>query len=126
MALLYRAMIRDADGAPAIGNSARELGIRLVLDIEVDDESMVEPLTGGMSVSHEVEYLPAHRRPRDHGGTGPDPLWVIDEESLVEGLVRRDDHELEGHAFVEPAWRMRLDDYEDLLALTRDDWRIHA
>jgi hypothetical protein len=119
-------MIQDSDGQPMVGDSARKLGVRPVLDIDVDDEAMVDPLSGGMSASRAIEHLPVHRRPREHGGTGPDPLWMIDEEALPQGLACRDDDELEGHVFIEPAWRMLLDDYEVLLALTRADWRMNA
>jgi hypothetical protein len=91
----------------------------------MDDEGMVDPESGGMSVSPESpEYLPTHRRPPSLGGTGLDPCWEIADEELGEGLVYRvDEDEPLPHGFVEPAWRMHLDEYEDLLAATRELWR---
>jgi hypothetical protein len=72
------------------------------------------------------EGLPYHRLPPDHGGSGKDTLWVIDSDELVEGLIYRpDDAAPDRHGFIEPGQRMRLDDFEDLLASTRDSWR-HA
>jgi hypothetical protein len=126
MPLLYRAMREDGEGHPEVGESARRLGARPGIDIPVDDEEEVEPFTGGMSVSPDSpDHLPAHRRPPSHGGTGLDPVWELASEDLVDGLVYRpDDARPEAHGFVEPAWRMRFDEYNDLLALTRADWRL--
>jgi hypothetical protein len=122
-------MIEAADGRPEVGRSARKLGVRPGIgparDIPTDGD-YVDPLTGGMSVSREIQHLPVHRRPRAHGGTAVDPLWGIGEEALTEGLVCRDDVEIEGHVFIEPAWRMLLSEYEGALALTRDKWWIYA
>jgi len=114
----------DDDGFPRVGSSARTLGVRDdESDIEVDDDGLVHPYTGGMSVGLRPEDLPEHRRPQAFGGTGDDPLWVIEESDLVDGLRYTEDGELPGHGFIEPAGIMRLDEYEDLLALTREDWR---
>jgi hypothetical protein len=127
MPLLYRAMEEDGEGRPFVGSTARCLGIRAGDDIPVDDEGEVEPFSGGMSVTpHTPAELPFFRRPPSYeGGTGKDPAWEIDSGNLGEGLVYRpDDARPDTHGFVEPAWRMRLDEYEDLLALTRDSWRL--
>jgi hypothetical protein len=105
--------------------TARGLGVRSLIDIPVDEDGMVEPETGGMSVSPESpEHLPVHRRSESFGGTGPDPVWEISDEELGEGLIYREDYvESLPHGLVEPAWRMRLDEYEDLLGATRTLWR---
>jgi hypothetical protein len=124
MATLYRAMIKDSDGKPLVVPTARGLGVRPVIDIPVDDEGRVEPESGGMSVARDdPAYLPPHRRPPSHGGTGSDPVWEIDEEELGEALVCRLDVPPEGHGLVEPLLVMTLDDYELALAETRDGWR---
>jgi hypothetical protein len=124
MALLYRGMRPNQDGLPRVGPSARMLGIRDDgSDIEEDEEGLVHPYTGGMSVGLTPDDLPEFRRPPEFGGTGDDPLWVIDEDDLVQGLRYTEDVELPGHGFIEPAWSMRYDEYEDLLALTREDWK---
>ncbi len=79
-----------------------------------------------MSVAYETpQNLPEHRRPPNHGGTGPDPVWELDEGDLAEGLAYREDEELLGHGFIEPAWTMELSDYEEALAVTRSSWRIN-
>lgn len=126
MPLLYRAMEEDGEGHPQVGQSARRLGVRPGTDIPVDDEDEVEPYTGGMSVTPESpDRLPFFRRPPGLGGTGKDPVWEIDSDQLGENLTYRPDDASPGtHGFVEPARRMRLDDFEDLLALTRDSWTL--
>jgi hypothetical protein len=123
--VLYRAMIQDSDNRPEVGPSARKLGVRPFLDIAPDEDYFVDPDTGGMSVSPDTPaHLPDHRRPRTHGGTGDDPLWAIHDHQLVEGLEYRPDGNRVDHGFIEPKYRMRFDEYEDLLASTRDDWRL--
>ncbi len=119
-------MEEDGEGHPRVNRTARGLGVRPGDDIPVDDEYEVEPFTGGMSVTpHSPEGLPFFRRPPGHGGTGKDPVWVLESAELGEGLIfRPDDHSPETHGFVEPAYRMRLDDYEDLLALTHNAWQL--
>lgn len=81
---------------------------------------------GGMSVTPDSpEGLPFFRLPPGFGGTGKDPVWELDTEELGEGLIYRpDDASPDTHGFVEPAQRMRLDDFEDLLAGTRNSWRL--
>jgi hypothetical protein len=119
-------MTEDGEGRPQVGPSARRLGVRPGTDIPVNDDDEVEPFAGGMSVSPDSpQHLPEHRRPEGHGGTGLDPVWEFDTSALGDGLVYRpDDSRPEAHGFIEPAWRMRLDEYEDLLALTRDSWKL--
>jgi hypothetical protein len=70
--------------------------------------------------------LPDHRRPKSLGGTGSDPVWVLMERHLPDGLQCRDDPDLEGHAFLEPSWRMPIQDYELLLGETRPRWKEHT
>ena len=82
---------------------------------------MVDPDAGGMSVAFQPDHLPTWRRPPEHGGDGPDPLWEMDENELPDGLVCRADSPT--HATIEPAGRMPLEDYEDLLAETGDLWK---
>jgi hypothetical protein len=130
---LYRAMIDDGEGRPLVVPTARGLGVRFVSDdpelsdILADDEGLVGPGDGGMSVCPETpEYLVLHRRPPSYGGTGKDPVWEIADEELGEGLMYRQDTDADAprpHGLVEPDRRMRLDEYEDLLAATREAWR---
>jgi hypothetical protein len=116
------------DGGPLVAPTARSLGARSEIDVLVDEEDgHVEPGTGGMSVAQDsAEHLPVHRRPPSHGGTGPDPIWVIDEDDLGEALMYRLEEPPPGHGLVEPAWRMPFEDYEIALAETRDSWTESA
>jgi hypothetical protein len=67
--------------------------------------------------------LPAFRRPSEFGGTGKDPVWVIDEVDLPPGLVYRADPDREGHGVLEPAEEMFLAEYETAIASTQERWR---
>jgi hypothetical protein len=84
MATLFRSMKEDlSDQHPLAEWSARGLGVRPGIDISVDDFGLVESGAGGMSVSQDdPAFLPEHRRPPSHGGTGPDPLWTLEENNL--------------------------------------------
>jgi hypothetical protein len=82
-------MLPDEYGLPRVGATGRTLGARLGYseddigpedrigpgdridaDIPVDEDGMVQPHTGGMSVAlPPVENLRPHRRPPKHGGT---------------------------------------------------------
>ena len=117
-------MKRATDGVPKAGRSARTLGARPDTDVRIDDTGQVHPGTGGMSVSpDDPENLPTHRRPPEYGGSGPDPVWVIDSDDLLPGLgYRPDPYDPEGHGFVEPQTEMSFGDYESLLNQTRDSW----
>jgi hypothetical protein len=120
MRVVYRTMIKDADGRPLVGRHARRLGVRPIWDIPIDEEGVVAPETGGMSVNRSLSELPRHRRPRSQGGTGDDPAWKLSVSDLPDSLVFRQDST--SHAVIEPAYAMELGDYEDALAVTRDSW----
>ena len=107
--LYYRGMI-DENGRPKIGRSARLLGVRLGIDINIkhmpvnslDEQGYLLPEserefqgelvdvairnTGGMSVSLSIEALPAPRKPAKFGGYGKDPLWQIDDSNITGDL----------------------------------------
>lgn len=116
-------MRTDVDGLPAVGPTARTLGIRRDgTDIDIAEDGTVHPHTGGMSAAIAPEYLVEHRRPEKFGGRGKDPLWMIRSESLGEGLRYTEDEELAGHVLIEPVSEMSLAEYEEWLASTREDW----
>jgi hypothetical protein len=110
---------------PQLEQSARGLGVRPAIDVPAADfQEMVRPGEGGVSVAPDGPLnLPAFRRPPDFGGTGRDPVWVIDESELPPGLVYRPDPDREGHGFLEPAEEMSLAEYETAIASTQDRWR---
>ena len=119
---MFRAMQLEIDGLPKLGRSARELGIRIDVDLPVDADGWVEPGTGGMSVAvDDALNLPKHRRPRSLGGDGRDPVFSLQTRVLPDDLALRVDRR--PHALVEPARRSALQIYEAALALTRSSWR---
>lgn len=85
---------------------------------------MVEPGTGGMSVSPPpVGNLPLHRRPDEYGGRGKDPVFVLDTGKLPTNLHYRQDPEApHRHGFIEPSHRMSFEEYQGAIHTTRTLW----
>jgi hypothetical protein len=99
-------------------------------DIAPDAAGMVEPGTGGISVSPmSVWNLPAHRRPRTMGrgstGHANDAVFETAPSALVlYGLdARADPAAPTTHAFIEPATRCVLAGYQQRLGASRPTWR---
>lgn len=142
--LYYRGMAEE-NGKPKVGRSARLLGVRLGIDIDVEQmprdwldkqgyfqpDAERNPLSGepvavairntkGMSVSLSIESLPAFRRPATFGGTGKDALWQIDDRKITGELEAVQDSST--HVSILPRATMLLEKYEAALANTRNDW----
>lgn len=119
MSILYRGMRADA-GHPVIGPTARTLGVRAGIDIQVISGE-VHPDQCGLSVApDDPRWLPRFRRPRELGGTGADPVFAVDEIDLGPDLVYRSNPlDPERHGFIEPARVMTVGEYERALAAIR-------
>lgn len=141
--LYYRGMA-EQNGKPRIGRSARFLGVRPNVDIDIeqmpagciDERGYLRPeaereCTGetvavaiknakGMSVSLSIEGLPAFRKPANFGGTGRDPLWQIDDTKIPGDLEAVQDSPT--HVSILPSATMLLEKYEAALANTQNDW----
>ncbi len=144
MASLYYRGMAEQNGKPKIGRSARLLGVRPTIDIDIEQmltgcvnaqgyllteaerqyrgESATVAIrnTKGMSVSLSIEGLPAFRKPAMFGGTGKDPLWQIDDSKITGDLEAVQDSPT--HISILPSVTMLLDKYESALASTQDDW----
>jgi hypothetical protein len=126
---VYRAMIEDQDRLPKLARSARALGLRLdstpevTADIDVDTAGFVQRGRGGMSLAiGSPRNLPAHRRPREFGGTGRDPVFMLMQPFWAAVHIHVDNPE-EHHAYMEPIRRCCLEAFELELAATRRYWR---
>jgi len=124
-------MIVAVDGLPELGRSARTLGVRLSDQSPNEDVKALIPDDpvfyggGGMSVTpNDPRDLIRHRRPREFGGTGNDPVWVIDSAELPVGLDFRQDKPK--HGLIEPTRGtiLKLGDFEMLLNASRNFWKI--
>jgi hypothetical protein len=118
---VLRGMKVREDGLPKAGESPRTLGVRPNIDIPVDEDGYVRPVTGGMSVSPPPPgNLPHYRRPPNFGGTGKDPVWWLDTDQLPEELrYRPDPDNPNGHGFIEPSRRMTFEEYQRAIHRTR-------
>ena len=135
----------EENGKPKVGRSARLLGVRPGIDIDVeqmprdwlDEQGFLRPEaernswlgelvavairnTKGMSVSLSIESLPAFRRPAMFGGTGKDSLWQIDARKITGELEAVQDSST--HVSILPRATMLLEKYEAALANTQNDW----
>jgi hypothetical protein len=134
----------EANGKPKVGRSARLLGVRLGIDIDIEEmpkdwldaQGYLRPeaerkTTGelaviairsakGMSTSLSIEGLPAFRRPTAFGGSGRDPLWQIDDNKIGGDLEAVQDSAT--HVSIVPRVTMLLGKYETALANTQNDW----
>ncbi|EDN70661.1 conserved hypothetical protein [Beggiatoa sp. PS] len=118
---LYRAMKKDHSlDKPKIGNSARELGVRVTgefLDIKLVKGNIL-PDDGGLSVSPESpENLPAHRRKRD-------PIWEIHSEILLNLGLQYIEDKPGKHGLIKPLRKMSLSEYEEALFQTQQYWEL--
>ena len=128
---VYRSMKED-NGMPEIGNSARSLGARPGYgpeldtgeDILVDTRGNVHPNEGGISTAPTPEDLPDFRRPPEFGGTGKDPVWKINTNELGPDLKYVPDSST--HGTIQPNHDMSYIDYQNALARTQPFWRIHT
>ncbi|MDX2256319.1 MAG: hypothetical protein NW214_12455 [Pseudanabaenaceae cyanobacterium bins.39] len=145
MAKLYYRGMAEQNGKPKIGRSARLLGIRPNLDINIeqipvgclDEQSYLLPkaqrkLHGnivavairdskGMSVSLSIDSLPMFRKPSQFGGMGKDPLWQIDDNMITGDLEAVQDSTT--HVSIMPRVTMALEKYEAALANTQKYWQ---
>jgi hypothetical protein len=132
MPLIYRGMLRDGD-RPEIGPSRKTLGAQIPGDLS-ENEGLVKPKTGGMSVSPTWRDLPMHRVPRrlkhladEAAGNNNYECWKMGEGRfqdgvVTEGLTLRLDKPK--HGLVEPSTIMKTTKYQTYLAETRDLWII--
>ncbi len=144
MAKLYYRGMAEQNGKPKIGRSARLLGVRPNIDINVeqmpvgylDEQEYLltkseREIRGdlvtvairdnkGMSVSLSIDGLPDFRKPTKFGGTGKDPLWQIDDSYISGDLEAIQDSAT--HVSILPRTTMSLARYEAALANTQNYW----
>ena len=141
---MYRSMVPNdrTPARPSVGRSARELGVRVGVDVHPDESGNVGPNGEGMSVSRSLATLPDHRCPRrlralhpGASGNDADRVFRLGYGAFVRGAVaaglrlRPDDKPAPGHGtvthgVVEPAKSVPLGDYERDLAATQEPWDV--
>lgn len=124
---IVRGMKMDGDGKPKLGECARTLGVRIPTDISPDEDGVIRNCHCGMSVSPiPVFNLPKHRRPKEWGGIGRDPVFGIDESQLIKfDLKLIIDSNKDSHGYIAPFGDMAYTDYVARLHATKPCW-IHV
>jgi hypothetical protein len=135
----------EENGKPKVGRSARFLGVRPGIDVDVvkiprdclddkgylrsesarqsTDELVVVAIrsTKGMSTALSIESLPPFRKPTAFGGVGRDPLWQIEDSQIGGDLEAVQDSAT--HVSIMPRVSMLLERYEAALANTQNNWQ---
>lgn len=122
---LYRTFVTDEKDRPKIGVENFMLGARVPIDIKADQDGMVGPGKGGMSVTpNDPCGLPPHLRPITlAGGQSTLPVFFIASSKLGPNLrFQAAKRHPERHGFVEPAMAMKLDAYQNALGSTVSEW----
>lgn len=119
---LYRLMKVDADGKPLVGTGAMMLGVRpadsalpnrradVFASVGTDT---VRPSEGGLSCYTDPEAITIQSKKVE--------LWSLGERDLPPTLSARPAGD--PHYQIEPTRDMTLDQFQQLLAQTRDYWR---
>lgn len=68
------------------------------------------------------KFLPAHRRPPEHGGTGKDPVWGAESSAISAGTLNWV-QDKPTHGNVEPKATMKYSEYRAALEGTAGLWK---
>jgi hypothetical protein len=144
MVKLYFRGMAEENGKPKQGRSARLLGIRPGVDVDVvpmlrgwlDEQDQLLPEadrsstgteiavvlrnTKGMSSSISIQGLPPFRKPAKWGGTSTDSLWQIEDSYITGDLEAVQDSDT--HVSIMPRRTMGLARYEAAIAATQGYW----
>jgi RHS repeat-associated protein len=113
--------------SPEVGESARTLGVRPGVDVEVNSGNVAQKnragIFQGMSVAPDTPYnLFVVRRPTEFGGSGKDPVWAI-KRSLISDPNLQVIDDTPGHALVAPSKCIPYQEYKKSLETTRPLWK---
>ena len=111
---------------PEVGENSRMLGVVPGKDVEVVN-NQVSPKNSkgdyqGMSVAPSAGKLPIHRRNKEWGGTGKDPVWRIAENDILNSHDLDYHQDSPTHGVVHPRRCMPYDTYRRALEGTRTNW----
>lgn len=121
--------MKNDNGVPQTGESARTLGVRPgtgdKVDIAVSDDGMVKHGEGGMSVVPDPNNLSDFKKPPSLGGKCKDPVWVINTDCLGPKLVYKPDLPVNAtHGTIQPKYTMPYNEYVEALEATQSYWRL--
>jgi hypothetical protein len=113
------------DGKPVVARERWGLGVRiegLKPDIVVAGDGKVRPLGGGLSVVNDWRQLPDSMTPVYLGGSNKRETMYSLDEAVLSGGLRIRQQGPEWHYMIEPVKAMPIEEYEDLLKGTREQW----
>ncbi len=133
MPLVYRAMTRDDDGLPTVEQTAKGLGVRTGVDIDVDQHGNAIERQGNVGCPELARATGlAHPKAVAEQGTrrpcvGKDLLFPnrhgpISAGPFAQGLELTPDSTT--HGCITPATAVPLAQYQCDLAATRPDWQV--
>lgn len=134
MPRVYRLMRKDEDGLPVVEESARGLGVRPGVDVDIDAGGAVLANSKGMSVnpnwrSMNPNFIPKRLKDLHYGARGSNNAHcfrsgegLFQAGEFADGLVLIPDSER--HGVIAPEATTPLAAYEAALAATRPDWII--
>jgi RHS repeat-associated protein len=117
--LLLRTMKVGEDGLPVTGQSATTLGARVPKDIVPGEGGIVQPGTGGMSVTPKGGQLPSM------GGKNLETFCIKCRDLGPNLSYRPDPARLFDHGFIEPGKAMTVEQYQQYLMETQPFWQIY-
>jgi hypothetical protein len=132
MPQVFRAMLKE-DNAPKVGDQRDMLGVRVPTDIEPDENDIVSPGNGGLSVNPDWKKLPAHLIPKKYNGIVADArgkrdiaIWRYGEvpfesANLNDKLQLRIDKP--SHGSIEPRAAVGINEFQKNLADTLQEWK---
>lgn len=134
MPLVFRVMKKGDDNLPTVEQSAKGLGVRAGVDIDVDGNGNVVLNGKGMSVSPNwrvvsVLRIPRRLRYKVPGARGSNNTFCFrtgdgpfQREAFAAGLELAPDSAT--HGCIAPTQVVLLGDFENALAATRPTWQV--
>lgn len=116
--------MKDAGGAPELGETKRTLGVTFPGDLDVNQDGVAIKNEKGMSTSPDSpNNLPSFRRDAEWGGTGKDPVWEIDDSQLKTDKLDWHEDDPGKHGIVRPAQDMPYSEFKQALEGTQGSWK---
>lgn len=119
---LYRRMLTAVDGRPLVGDGRNMLGVRPA-DPAFPKKIRDVPAVLGTDLVRPGKGLSAYNSPAEIPAHVSGEMWEVETDLLPPGLSAVQRGGRTAHYQIEPAADMTLDEFQKLLAGTRDLWQ---